>query len=277
LSTVAIGTIAAGAIAAGASAYGASKQAGAAEQGQNLQAQEAQNALNFQEQEWNQQQANEAPWLKAGGGALKTLSSQLSTPGQGLLSAYPGGTFQSPTLAQAEQQPGYQFALQQGEGALQNSAAAKGNLLSGNTLEAQQQYGQGLAETNYNNVYQQALQNYNTNFNVWNQDQSNVYNRLAGVAGAGQTAVGQLGQEGQAASQNTGNIMLTTGAQQSQEMNNAAAAMASGYTGAGNAIGGSIGNLTQLAMLQQILGGSGGSTGSTGIPSDQYAATAFPS
>jgi hypothetical protein len=56
--------------------------------------------------------------------------------------------------------PGYQFQLQQGTGALQNSAAASGGLLNGNTGEALQQYGQGLANTTYqqylNNLQQQA-------------------------------------------------------------------------------------------------------------------------
>ncbi len=38
--------------------------------------------------------------------------------------------------------PGYQFGLKQGQKALEASAAAKGNLLSGNTLRAVSEYGQ---------------------------------------------------------------------------------------------------------------------------------------
>src|SRR5437762_1627767 len=48
-------------------------------------------------------------------------------------------------------------------------------------------------------------------------------------------------------------ISLTGGAQIGQQLNNAAAAQASGYVGAGNAFGGAVGNLGQYAMLQNLL------------------------
>lgn len=238
-------------VGAAASLGGSAMQAGAAENAQQLQAQEASQALQFQEQQWNTEQANQAPFLKAGQGAVAELSSLTGTPGQGLLTPY-GQTFQAPTLAQAEQQPGYQFALQQGEQAMQNSAAASGELLDPNTQRALQNYGQNAAETDYNNVYNQALSTYGTNFNVYQQNQANEFNRLAAVAGVGQTAVGQLGQEGQAASGNVGNIMLTSGAQQGQDMQNAAAAMASGFTGAANSTTGALSNYEQYMMLQNL-------------------------
>jgi hypothetical protein len=130
LSTVAIGSIAAAGIGAVGSAAGASAQAGAAESAQQLQAQEAQNALNFQEQQWNTQQQNLAPFLKAGTAAENTLSSLTSTPGQGLLTPWTQ-QFTAPTAAEAAATPGYQFIKQQGNEALQNSAAANGGLLTG--------------------------------------------------------------------------------------------------------------------------------------------------
>ena len=216
------------------SLVGSSDQANAANQATETQAQEAQNALNFQEQEWNTQQGQEAPFLATGDQATKELKGLTSTPGQGLLAGY-GQTFQAPTLQQAEQTPGYQFQLQTGANAIDENAAATGNLMSGNTGTALEQFGQGLANTDYNNIYNQALQTYDTNLNTFELNQGNEYNRLAGESGAGQTAVGQLGSEGQAAAQNAGNISLTTGAQQGQYIQNAAAATASGYTGATNA------------------------------------------
>ena len=260
------GSIGSAAISSNAAGNAANTQANAADYAAQLQAQEAQNALNFQEQQWNTQQQNLAPWLSAGKSGLSQLQALLNTGQGGLLSAYPGGQFQAPTLQQAEKQPGYQFAFGQGLGALQNSAAAKGNLLSGNTLEALNNYAQDFAQQDYNNVYNQALQGYNTNYNVWANHQADEYNRLAGLAGVGQTAANTLGQEGQAAAQNVGNISLTTGAQQGQDYQNAAAARASGYVGSANAwsgaLGGATNNLTQLAMLNQLYGGGGG--GSTG-------------
>src|SRR5271156_710707 len=174
-----------------------SEQAGAAKSAQQLQYEEQQQALQFQEQQWNTQQANEAPWLQQGQGAVNTLG-QLQNEGlqgQGPLAPWTQ-QFQAPTLAQAQQNPGYQFALQQGTAALDNSAAASGNLLTGNTGEALQQYGQNLGEQNYQQVYNNSLQQYQQSYNQYEQGQANTFNRYASIAGLGQTAAGQLGSEG---------------------------------------------------------------------------------
>lgn len=238
---------------AGISAAGAESAAGtqanAAEQSQQLQAQEAQNALNFQEQQWNTQQQQLAPYLSAGTGALSNLQSILNSPGQGW-----NQTFTAPTAEEAAQYPGYQFQLGQGEQALQNSAASKGALYSGNTQEALANYAEQAGQSDYTNVYNQAFNQYLQNYSQY----GNQLNRLSALAGTGQTAANTLGTEGQAAASNLGNISLTTGAQQGQDIQNAAAATASGYVGTANALNagltGSTSNLSQLLMLQQLLG-----------------------
>jgi hypothetical protein len=256
--------VAGAAISANAAGNAASTQANAADSAAELQYQESQNALNFQQQEWNTQQENEAPWLSAGKGALSTLDSQLSTPGEGLLTPWTQ-TFTPPTSVTEQNDPGYQFRLSQGEGALENSAAANGSLLSGNTLEAQQQFGQNYASNEYSNVYNRALQQYQQNYGIFENNQTNTYNRLAALAGTGQTAATTLGSEGQAAANTDANIDLTTGAQQGQDLTNAAAATASGYVGGANAwsgaLGGSTNSITNLLLMQQLLG-NGGSTNS---------------
>jgi hypothetical protein len=266
VSTVAIGTIAAGALGAGASIYGSTEQAGAAESAQQLQAQEAQNALNFQQQEWNTQQANQAPFLKAGQTAIGDLSGLLA-PG-GALSQQWTGQFAAPTAAQAQATPGYQFTLQQGQNAIQNSAAAQGNLLSGGTEAALDQYGQGLASNTYQQSFNNALTQYQQSYNQFQQGQANQFNRLASVAGLGQTSAGQLGQEGQAAASNSGNIDLTTGAQQGQDIQNAAYYNASGYANAANSLGTGI----QALGLYGALGGSN-SSGMANISGGDYGLT----
>ncbi len=165
--------------------------------------------------------------------------------------------FQAPTGAQAAQYPGYQFQLQQGEQALQRSAAAQGNLLTGNTARDVNAYGQGVAQNDYNNVYNQALGQYQQNYNIFENNQANQYNRLAAMAGVGQTAVNQLGTAGQNAASNVSNIDLTAGAQQGQQANNAAAATASGYIGGANALSGGLsgvaGSLSNSILLSQLL------------------------
>src|SRR5271166_5617185 len=247
---VAVGGIVAAGIGAGGAIIAGNEQAGAAKSAAQLQYQEQQ----FQEQEWNQQQQNMAPWIKQGQSAVGTLGGlqNQALAGQGPLAPWTQ-QFQAPTAQQAAQYPGYQFALQQGTNALTNSAAASGNLLTGNTGEALQQYGQQLGQEDYTNVYNQALQQYQQSYNQYEQNQSNLFNRYASLAGLGQTSASQLGNQGQAAASNVGNISLTGGAQIGQQLNNAAAAQASGYVGAANAASGAINNIGQYATLQNLL------------------------
>jgi hypothetical protein len=252
----AVGAIAGGGISAAGAASAAGTQANAADQAAQLQAQEAQNALNFQEQEWNTQQANAAPWLAAGKSALSNLQGILASPGQGW-----NETFTPPTAEEAANYPGYKFQLAQGEGALQNSAAAKGALYSGNTQEALANYAEQAGQSDYTNVYNQAFQQYAQRYGEY----QNQLNRLSALSGVGQTTASTLGQEGQAAASNTGNIFLTTGAQQGQDIQNAAAAQASGYAGVANAFGGALSggtnNIMNLLMLQKLFGGGSGDFG----------------
>lgn len=72
--------------------------------------------------------------------------------------------FQSPTGVTDQNDPGYQFRLQQGEGALQASAAARGVLNSGGTLQDVLKYGQDYASQEYSNVFNRALQGYQANY-----------------------------------------------------------------------------------------------------------------
>lgn len=255
------GSIGSAAIGSSAASNAASTQASAAEQAAQLQYQESQNALQFQKDQWNTQQKNLAPWLSEGQSALANLKGLTSKPGSGLLTPWTE-TFVPPTEAQAEQYPGYKFGLDQGTEALQNSAAAKGSLESGNTQEALTKFAQNYAQNDYTNVYDQAMQQFNQRYGIFENNQTNEFNKLAALSGMGQTAATTLGTEGQQASQNVGNIDLTTGAQQGQQINNAAAATASGYIGGANAWGGALSggtnNLMNLALLNQIYGGGGG-------------------
>jgi hypothetical protein len=221
------------------SAIGANASKNAAQQ----QASSEQSAINLQQQEWQTQQGNEAPFLKAGESALPQLQSDINNPA---FSQYPGGTFQAPTAAQAAAYPGEQFQLQQGAQAIDENAAATGNLNSGTTGEALENYGQGLAQTDYGNVYNQALQQYMTNYGVWNQDTTNQVNRLSSLAAGGANAAANLGQQGQAAASNEGNELVGQGT-----------ALASGTVGAANAINSGIGSLTNFASslpLYSLLG-----------------------
>lgn len=69
----------------------------------------------------------------------------------------PSFNFTAPTPAQAAADPGYQFALKQGEDALTQSAAARGMLRTGGTLKDFVDYGQNAATQQYGNVYNRAF------------------------------------------------------------------------------------------------------------------------
>lgn len=135
-----------------------------------------------------------------------------------------------------EESDAYKFQMDQGIKALENSAAGRGGLFSGNTQKSLINYGQGLASQEY----------------------GNYLNRLAGLADAGQGAAAR--QAG--FSLQTGNTMNNALAGQGAYVNqalagrgnalasgqiNAANAQASGIMGSANALSGMFGNLTNLA------------------------------
>lgn len=176
-----------------------------------------------------------------------------------------GKTFQSPNAVTEQNDPGYQFRLQQGQQALQNSAAARGGLLTGGTAKALTDYNQNAASGEYGNVYNRALQNYNTNYNTFTNDQTNVFNRLMALQSGGQTSANNLSASGITAAGNAANIGLTSAGQIGQQINNAGAANASGYINSANAINGAIGgasnSLSTLAMLRMLQGQGAGAGG----------------
>src|SRR6185312_16849676 len=59
-----------------------------------------------------------------------------------LLQSYPGGPFVAPDSVTEQNDPGYQFRLQQGLDQMTNSAAARGGLLSGGTEKAMEDFAQ---------------------------------------------------------------------------------------------------------------------------------------
>lgn len=74
--------------------------------------------------------------------------------------------FQAPGAQGMYADPGYQFRLDQGRQALEQSAAGKGTLRTGGSLKDLMTYGQNMASQEYSNVFNRALQGYNTNFNT---------------------------------------------------------------------------------------------------------------
>lgn len=150
--------------------------------------------------------------------------------------------------------PNYQFMLDQGLGQVRNQANSVGGLVGGNALQGLNTFAQNYAQ----NAYQQAYQNYNTN-------KTNIFNRLASIAGIGQTANNTSAQYGAGATQAASNY-LTSGA----------AAQAAGNVGQANAISSGLGSAGNYALLSSFLkgGGSSGSGGWAGGDTSGYGAYA---
>jgi hypothetical protein len=200
-------------------------------------------------------QKNLAPWLSGGQQAAGQLSSLLA-PGGGLSQGW-NQQFQAPTNVTETNDPGYQFRLSQGLDALQNSAAARGGLLSGGTAKAIDQYAQNDASNEYGNVYNRALGQYQQQYNQFETNQSNQYGRLMGLAGMGQQAAGQLGTFGADAAGNVARTNMATAGLASGAFQNVGQAQANNYNAIGNGITGGLNNIGGLAQMNSFMGGGG--------------------
>lgn len=71
--------------------------------------------------------------------------------------------FTAPTLEEAQNDPGYQLARQEGQSGIESSAAARGLVRSGGTLNDILKYNSNFANSHYNDVLNRDLGIYNTN------------------------------------------------------------------------------------------------------------------
>lgn len=174
--------------------------------------------------------ADMEPWRAAGVNALGRMSAGLG----------PDGEFMRDfTMADFEADPGYGFRMSEGMKALQNSRAGRGMLNSGATLKAITRYGQEAASQEYTNA-----------FNRYRTQVGDRYNRLAGVAGTGQTATQQVGNWGQNTANNVSGNQIGAGN-----------ARASGYVGAANAFTGALNQGMNWFQRNQAMQNPGGSIG----------------
>lgn len=207
---------------AGATVVGGIMSSNAAGSAADAQSRSAQMSTDEQRRQFDITEANMKPFRDAGLSVLPQLQSGLAK----------GGEFnRNFTLADFQQDPGYQFRMDQGQQALERSAAAGGGLLSGGTGKALQQYGQDYASGEYSNAY-----------NRFNNDQTTRFNRLSALAGTGQTATNTIGQLGAQTSANIGENYLQAGN-----------AKAAGYIGQGNAVNNGISSLGNFYMQQQYM------------------------
>lgn len=233
---------------------GASVQSGAAKAASNAQVTQDTQALDFEKQVYADQQKNQAPFLAAGQGSLSKIMDGINNGTFGPGSVPLPAQFKAPTLEDAQNSPGYQFTQQQGNKGILQGASAAGGAVSGGTLKALAGYDANLANSTYGDVFNRNLATYNaglTDYQAQLAGQGQAFNQLSGVAGLGQTATQNIGQVG-----------LTTSSQASNTLSNIGQAQAAGIVGKANAdtsaIGGTANILQSLAAKLISSGGGGG-------------------
>jgi hypothetical protein len=192
--------------------------AGASVAGSMAQSKATKSASNTQQQMYQQTRADLLPYNVAGQyatGELKNRLAELTAP----------IVMDQEAL---EKTPGYQFNLTQGLKSTQNSAAARGLGSSGAALKGAASYATGLADSTYQNQ-----------FNNANTNKTNAYNRLLQLAQLGENAASSTGAYATQTGQSIGNNTIQGGN-----------AQAAGYTGAANALGNGVSNYMQYNALK---------------------------
>jgi hypothetical protein len=152
-------------------------------------------------------------------------------------------------LAELQATPGYQFQLQQGQQALNQSAAARGGMLSGAQLKAAQGFGQQQAATGFQSAWERAQNAYSRAFEQNLQRQQQLGNTLMNQAGLYQNAAGMQG--------NAANLYGQGLGYQQQNVANRAGASQFGY-GAARDIA------TMRSNAANIMGQAAGNYGDAG-------------
>lgn len=199
-------------LSAGLQTYGAQSAARA-------QSGATQAAIDEQRRQFDLTRGDYAPYREAGVNALGQLQTDMNAP---------------VTAADVMQDPGYQFGLNQGQTALDRKIASMGGRVSGASLKAADRYATDYASTGYGAAYQRR------------QDR---LNRLASLAGLGQTSTAGSAAAG------TNSANAISGLISSQGDANAAARLATGNIW-GNAINQQIGYGQRNRMTTQPVGGS---------------------
>ena len=182
----------------------------------NIQSSAADRATQMQYDMNDRARADSMPWLEAGRESLGTLRSMTQ----------PGGEFsRALSVGDVQNEPGYQFGMQQGLTGTARQLAKMQGRNGGATLKALTRFGTDYAATKYNDAWNRA-----------NADRGFRYNALANLSGTGQQAVNQITSTGMNAANNAGNLTTSGGAARAAGLVGSANAIGNGITGAGNSL-----------------------------------------
>lgn len=240
-------------IGAGASLIGGAMASSAASKAAKTQARSADKATELQKQMYEEGVVRQKPFYEAGITAQNRLMDLLGLSDRTTAEGY-GSGIRPFGMSDFQADPGYAFRMKEGLKSLDQQAAARGGLISGNALRAAQQYGQDLGSQEYQNAY-----------NRYRTNRSDVLTPLQSILGQGQTTASELGSAGANYATNAGSNMIAAGN-----------ARASGYTGSADAwnraLGGAAGTVVSGLNANQMYGGGYGAGSSNwyGSPNSGY-------
>ena len=189
---------------------------------------QANSAANANATDWNMYNQNVArmdPYVQAGNTATGQLNAWNAPGGQGSQQFNYQDYLNSPAMA---------FQMQQGQLALDRSAASRGVAMTPGTAQSEAAYNQGIGSQ----YYQQAFNNFQTT-------QQNRFNQLASVAGMGENAAAGVGNNGL----QTANI---TGQNTMNAANGAAAGSIANANNLTSAANSGMNNLSSMYMYNQM-------------------------
>lgn len=225
---------------------GGIQAAGAAKDAAKAQLQASNAAIGEQRRQFDTTQENLAPWLNAGKETLPVLLDRIGVGPKARGSKTYGSLIAPFTGKDLAKEPGYQFELRQGEQGINRAASAAGRYDSGAVLKSLARFNNDYAGTKYNEAFNRDAVN-----------KTDIYNKLAGVAGTGQAAANQIATTG-ASNANAISELLT----------GAGNAKAAGIVGSSNAINngitGAYNNYQQNRLLQLLANNGSGSNYSWG-------------
>jgi hypothetical protein len=208
------------------------------------------------------------PYIEAGGSSLRSLE-DLTKAGGELDTKFSFGR------ENLDNDPGFQFVLDEGKKAIEQSSALRGGLFSTGTVKNLANYQMGAANQYFNDAYQRGMQAFNTNRASALSRVSSLQD-LARLGIGGTTAAGGATQRG--ASEIAGNIFNTGRGMADIEMrgtgilagveDNKGDSLASGRIGSANATARGVAGATDAVTksISDWLAKRGASSGGGGYP-----------
>jgi hypothetical protein len=235
-----------GVLGAGASQKAGQQQSQASMMSAMLQAQEAAAARAQQERMYQEGVARMEPFRQGGVAATNRMQELYGIGGQPTAAGY--GSYAQPfSMADYQADPGYAFRVQQGQQAIDRSAAAQAGLQSGSALKAAARFGQEMGSQEYGNAYNRFL-----------QQRELQMRSLQGLASPGSSMAASGAQLGVQSGQNIANTMMQGAQAMGQGIEQAGQARASSYMGGASALSGALQSIPQNYMMYNMMSRYGG-------------------